>query len=341
MPSPYNPKEVIFAPTAQCNLACAHCRVDRTKGLGGTKLTAGKAITFLRDCAAQGIERVGFSGGEPFLEPDFLYSVCAEAVDLDLYFDRLMTNGDWYQDEERLRLALERLYDSGFDGTIGLSLDRWHGQDPLRTALFIGAVIEAAGRADALEIDCALDPDGSYPVDLFSAVAERLTLLRCGFEDVKLILEDGIPAAIEDITYRTNADKGMDDGSGLRITVTGIPLSRGADDPAAWKAEAWFKDDWCAGPGNVLYVHADGSVAACCGFANERPELGLGTVEDPVENLIEKGMSHPFPRLCYQTGLSAYRESLEAQGIRFPGKTDDMCFFCDWLCSQGKTPQRN
>ncbi len=316
--APFNPKEVIFAPTAACNLHCAHCRVDRTRGAGAARLTAERAIPFLRDCAERGIERVGFSGGEPFLALDFLVALCAETVSLDLYFDRLMTNGDWYRDEAHLRKALEAVYDAGFDGTVGLSLDRWHGQESGRVALLIARVADISGRNDGIEIDCALNADGSYPVELLEDVARALKGL--GFPEAALVRDYGVPAAIAD-------------GRGLRLPITGIPLSRGADDPAAWNAEEWFKDDWCLGPGNVLYAHADGSVAACCGFANERPELALGTVDDPVEALIAAGLSGNHTRLCYQTGLATHRAELEARGFRFPGKTGDMCFFCDWLCA--------
>lgn len=320
--SPYNPKQVIFAPTAQCNLHCGHCRVDRHRGKKGDGLTIAKARDFLRDCAENGIERVGFSGGEPFLAHDFLTAICEETVELDLYFDRLMTNGDWYQNETELTDKLEGVYNAGFDGTIGLSLDDWHGQESGRIALFINTVIEISGRPDGIEIDSALNTDGSFPIKLIEGVVAEMGS-RFG-RGACLINDGGIPAVI-------TGDEGF------RITITGIPYSRGADDPAAWKADKWFEDDWCLGPGNVLYIHADGSAAACCGFANERPELILGTVNDRVSTLIDAGVKNGYPRLCYQSGLGMWREALEKRGIGFPGKTEDICFFCDWLCSQGLT----
>ncbi len=344
MGKPFDPKEVIFAPTATCNLACGHCRVNRNRGKGARWLTTEAAVNFLRDCAAHGIERVGFSGGEPFLEPDFLAAVCADAVDLGLEFDRLMTNGTWFKGEEDLRDTLETLYDSGFDGKIGLSLDDWHGQEPERVALFIDVANDVSGRNDAVEIDSALSRDGLWPAELLEATvaalnarieAERDGSRLARFRGVRLLREDGVPRALEDAIYRENAAAGMDDGGGLRIPITGIPYSRGINDADAWKSPEWFRDDFCEGPGNVLYVHPDGIVAACCGFANERPELALGSVEDGVEALVAAGRSRPYVRACYETGLGEYRKELEAKGIEFPGKTDDMCFFCDWVCGKG------
>jgi hypothetical protein len=127
----------------------------------------------------------------------------------------------------------------------------------------------------------------------------------------------------------------MDDGSGIDIPIQAIPYSPPHDDGAAWEASAWFADDWCAGPGNVLYVHPDGAVAVCCGFANERDELIAGHISEGAEALVAAARGNAHVRACYETGLGAWREKLSADGIKFPGKTGDICQFCDWLCVTG------
>ena len=43
----FKPEEIIFAPTARCNLACAHCRVSRVP----EELAAADAVAFLREAA--------------------------------------------------------------------------------------------------------------------------------------------------------------------------------------------------------------------------------------------------------------------------------------------------
>lgn len=327
MGSFFTPTEIIFAPTSQCNLACGHCRVDRTRGTGDEKLTIGAALAFLEDCAAHGVDRVGFSGGEPFLEPDFLEAVCAKAVELELYFDRLMTNGVWYRNADELEKTISRILDAGFDGTFGVSIDDWHGQDPARVAEFIRVTGNLAQRFDCFEIASALARDGSAPVKLLESVADLL--------GAKLEMNGDLPLAIVDKKWKRNRDSDMDDGSGIDIPIVIIPYSSGADEQTAWNAHSWFEDDFCEGPGQVFYVHGDATVAVCCGFANENPQLIAGTLSDGYEKLVATARAKPHITDCYEKGLGARRKELESSGIAFPGKTNDPCFFCDWLCKHG------
>ena len=327
----FKPTEIIFAPTAQCNLACGHCRVERSRGTGATKLTIDDALSFLEDCAAHDVDRIGFSGGEPFLAPDFLEAVCSKAVELELYFDRLMTNGVWYRDESDLEKTVARILDAGFDGTIGISVDDWHGQSPERVAQFIRTAGLLSGgdkpRFDCFEIASALDRNGNAPVQQLESLAKLL--------GAKLEMNGDLPLAIVDAKAKNNRKNGMDDGSGIDIPVIIIPYSAGADEESAWNAHEWFKDDFCEGPGQALYVHPDATVAVCCGFANENPELCIGTVSDGYEKLLANARASAHITDCYEKGLGRRRVELEATGVSFPGKTNDPCFFCDWLCKKG------
>ncbi|HNY21769.1 MAG TPA: radical SAM protein [Treponemataceae bacterium] len=329
MGKPYTPTEVVFAPTVACNLACAHCRVNRARE---RTLTIDAALAFLDDCANHGIERVGFSGGEPFLESDFVARVCERAIELELMFDRLMTNGDWWKDEADLDARLGAILDAGFDGTIGLSADEWHGQDPLRLATFIARAEGLGAGAIPVEIVSVTDRGGKAPDVFLSAIAKELS--------GKLERDRDTPVAIA---------KRRDGGPDISITIitysaAGEPAVKTADEgtaadaPAGWNADGWFDDDWCVGPGNVLYVHPDAQVAVCCGFANEREELIAGTVADGVEKLVANARATPFVRSCYESGLGVLRRELEARGITFPGKTRDICLFCEWVCKAGYAP---
>jgi len=323
----FQPEEIIFAPTGRCNLRCPHCRVTR----GPSEIEAADAVAFLDTCADAGIERVGFSGGEPFLRLDFLVAVTKAAVSRGLFFDRLMTNGDWWIDEAELEAGLGAVFDAGFDGVIGLSWDAYHGQAPARARSFIQALASAWGRKDAVEILSVRSPDDlSFLRDL-EAVASGL-----GGRVEKLA---GEPARIVDEAFSSRSESDPDDGSGLNIQVQRFGRSRSAAEGASGMAEAWgdaswFVDDLCAGPGNVFYVHPDGSVAPCCGFANESAALKLGTVRDSYERLMENAQANSQVRACFDEGLGSVRKRLEASGTRFPGKTRDICFFCEHLCNQ-------
>lgn len=312
----FQPVQIIFAPTSRCNLCCSHCRVRR----GSEELSAQEASAFLERCARGGIERVGFSGGEPFLRPDFLAAVCRTAVSQGLYFDRLMTNGDWFTDEGDLEGALSDLFEAEFDGTFGLSADAFHGQDPGRLAAFLTAVFRIWGRKDCAEILSVRSPDDGPWVEDMRTLAERL--------GGRLVLRDGEPRGIADAAPRREEAAA---GETLDIPILRFACSAAGTD-AGWGARRWFREDFCEGPGNVFYVHPDGSVAVCCGFANENPSLIVGNIlEDDYDSLMKSAEKNPHVRLAYEKGMDARRRELEAGGVKFPGMTDDICFFCDYL----------
>src|SRR4051794_26718780 len=99
----FRPNYLSFAGTYQCNLTCPHCCVliewpDR--------LDIAAALRFLEDAHAYGIELLGFTGGEPFLYPEFLVAVTRRAAALGFRFDKLVTNGVWFRDDADLRGTL-------------------------------------------------------------------------------------------------------------------------------------------------------------------------------------------------------------------------------------------
>jgi len=326
----FKPAQVIFAPTAQCNLACAHCRLDRLRGTRPEESTleVAEAVRFLTDCATHGIDRVGFSGGEPFLKPDFLVPVIHAAVDAGMIFDRLMTNGDWWATEIELNTTLMNLADAGFDGTIGLSVDSWHAQDPARLALFIRAVHSAFGRGDSCEIISVMNDEYLQDTSRLFALAELL--------DAIPEIEDNQVRFIKNRLWIENRRQGINDGSGILIPVVTLPRSKAHTESDAWDDRHWFTDDWCEGPGQLWFVHPDGQIAVCCGFANERPELIAGSIRDDYDTLIKNAQANLHIKACYETGLARIRSEMEGAGVQFCGKTADICFFCDWLCQNQK-----
>src|SRR5262249_51219395 len=89
------------------------------------------ALRFLEDAHAHGVRTLGFTGGEPFLYPEFLHRLCRRATELGFRHDKIVTNGVWFQDEARLEAVLAELARAGFTGKLGLSVDKFHG---IRTA---------------------------------------------------------------------------------------------------------------------------------------------------------------------------------------------------------------
>jgi len=121
----FRPSEIVFSATSRCNLCCAHCFVSRSEENYDVKY----ALNFVENCSENGIDRVGFSGGEPFLSLDFVCEICKKVVEKELFFGRIMTNAVWWNTEIELCEKLNLLLDSGFDGKITISLDKFHNQD--------------------------------------------------------------------------------------------------------------------------------------------------------------------------------------------------------------------
>ena len=287
------PREIIFSSTTACNLNCPHCFVNRSPN----KLDIKEAIRFLDSCAKSGfIEKLGFSGGEPFLYMDFLLELTKVTISHDLLFDQIMTNGDWWQNEQDLHKKLHSLYDAGYDGKIGLSWDKYHGQSTDRMLTFIKSVQEIFGK-ESINIQ---------------TVGESLPLVRTSL-------------------LTTPSSRGSTPKTPLPfpkdINLYTLPRTYPSEDPNAWKARHWFHEDYCQGPGNILYVHSDGNIAPCCGFANENPVLFIGRITDSFESVMQKAEQNKMVQLCFTKGLSSYRRFK-----KFPGKTSDICTFCDYLC---------
>src|SRR5438552_9915219 len=92
----FRPDYLSFAGTYQCNLTCPHCCVPIE---WPDRLAIPVAIRFLEDARRQGMRTLGFTGGEPFVYPEFVIAVTRRAAELRFHFDKVMTNGVWFSDE--------------------------------------------------------------------------------------------------------------------------------------------------------------------------------------------------------------------------------------------------
>jgi organic radical activating enzyme len=334
----FNPTEIIFAVTTACNLHCEHCFIDRAPH----KLKIQDAINLLKSCKDStgtcNIEKIGFSGGEPFLYLDFLCEVTKAAVQMDFMFDQIITNGDWWIDESDLMQKLQTLYDAGYDGKIGLSWDSYHGQSTERMETFIACVQELFGddsiNIQTVDTDAENTEGGSLPlapaVNIASSFSEKNSgkPLHKFANHVSAFTASTTPSngALQTTLQPRNAPK-----------IYHLPRTYTSQDERAWQARRWFREDFCEGPGQILYVHADGNIAPCCGFANENPELFIGKITDNFEEIMQNAATNKMVKICYEEGLAHYRrhglkKKLRADGKKLPGKTADICSFCDFVC---------
>ncbi len=294
------PTEIIFSATTACNLHCPHCFVNRAP----QKLNAQQAKNFINSCILYAkntppaqqkglIEKIGFTGGEPFLHLEFLDEIIRFTVVNDLMFDQIMTNGTWWTTPTDLTEKLQRLYNAGYDGKIGLSWDTFHGQPIEQVETFISAVQQIFGN-DSINIQIV---EGGESLPLAPAtIPEYLDLQH------------------PDIPYYI------------------LPQTFQSEDSRAWQSRKWFKDDHCEGPGQILFIHPDGNIAPCCGFANENPQLFIGNLNNSFEEVLEKAANSKMIDICYNTGLKKHIKVLKKSKIKLPGKTSDICSFCDFAC---------
>lgn len=315
------PSEIIFSVTENCNLKCSHCYVSRKNNT----LDSEKCLKFLETCTPQ-IEKIGFTGGEPFLNLDFILKITEFAVKKDFLFDRIMTNGIWWNDESELLKKLSILYDSGYDGKICLSYDSFHNQNLQKTVQFIKTVLKIFGKT-SLEIQSVVKFSEKNKkikkTSLFPLLQELSELLSC---KQKIIFQKKSTALLKIVK------ENIFENDYFEIPVFIFPQSLESKNPESFKSRKWFKEDFCEGPGNILYVHSDGSIAPCCGFSNENSQLFIGTINDSFSKILENAKENKMISLCFTDGLSS---KIKKIGIK-KGKTDDICTFCDFICNSNK-----
>lgn len=331
----FNPTEIIFSVTTACNLHCPHCFVNKNP----QKLSIEKSITFIQNCldshktdkTLPKIEKIGFTGGEPFLYTSFIEEIVRFSVKNDMMFDQIMTNGDWWKTEEELNTTLKKIYDAGYDGKIGVSWDSFHGQDSNRIVTFVTAVQKIFGQTSVnIQTVDRTEEGESLPLSPNHA---SLTNAQENLPIRSLLSLSATPS--NGVPPRNAPDFSL---LPKEIQVYHLPQTFQSNDKRAWNSKHWFKDDYCEGPGNILFVHPDGNIAPCCGFANENQELFIGTINDSLKQIMQNAKNNKMVEICFNKGLSKYRKELKRQlkkeGTKYLGKCCDICSFCDFVCKK-------
>jgi radical SAM protein with 4Fe4S-binding SPASM domain len=311
----FRPNYLSLAPTYQCNLSCPHCCVPIE---WTDRLDITTALRFLAQAHAAGIELLGFTGGEPFLYPEFLVALTRRAAELGFRFDKLMTNGVWHRDARHLRKVLVELRDAGFSGKIGLSVDKFHGMDIPKLAEFCLTARRVFDRDTILSLSYASrSPDkGREPI-------QRLAKELDGVIDWSPVLKRYLLVS-DDLTMTLNWNH--------LATVERAESLPG--DP--WDG-VWFAEDFCEGPGQALIVNPKGEVKPCCGFASDLDQLTIGNIHaDSVDDIIRNGREHPYVGKVFREGLTAIRdEILSRDPAALPGETSNHCYFCWYALTRG------
>ncbi len=311
----FRPNYLSFAGTYQCNLACPHCCVPIE---WTDRLDIPTAVRFLEQAHEAGIAVLGFTGGEPFLYPEFLVALTRRAAELGFRFDKLMTNGVWSEDGTHLERVLTDLRDAGFSGKLGLSVDKFHGMDVPKLAGFCRAARRVFDRDTILSLSYA------------SRAPDK------GLEPIRRLAEAlGGVVAWSDLLRRFLL---VSDEFTMTLNWNHLATVERAEklpgDP--WDGE-WFAEDYCEGPGQALIVNPRGEVKPCCGFASDLGQLTIGNIyTDSVREIIAKARRHPYVGKVFREGLTAIRDEILARDpAALPGATSNHCYFCWYVLTRG------
>jgi hypothetical protein len=261
---------------------------------------------------------LGFTGGEPFLYPEFLIALTKRAAKLGFRFDKMMTNGVWHRDAKHLESVLVQVRKAGFSGKVGLSVDKFHGMEITKLAEFCQVTRTVFNRDNILSLSYASrSPD-------------------CGLEPIQRLAKE-LDAVIE---WSDMLGRYLLVSNEFTMTLNWNHLAtveRAESLPGnPWDGK-WFEEDYCEGPGQALIVNPKGEVKPCCGFASDLDQLTIGNIHtDSVEQIIRAARKHPVVGTIFRKGLSALRdEILERDPDALPGATSNHCFFCWYMLTRG------
>jgi hypothetical protein len=275
------------------------------------------ALRFLEEAHGYGIETLGFTGGEPFLYPEFVIALTRRASEINFRFDKIATNGVWFQNQRHLEQVLGELANAGYSGKLGLSVDKFHGIETDALADFCRTARRIFARDTIISLSYASRrPDA-------------------GLEPIRLLAEklDGI------IEWSELLQRYMLVSPDLTMLLNWnhlAPVERAERLSGAWDGE-WFEEDYCEGPGQALIVNPKGEVKPCCGFASDLDQLTIGNIHhDSVADIVERARRHPYVGKVFREGLTAIRDEILARDPNaLPGATSNHCYFCWHVLTRG------
>jgi pyruvate-formate lyase-activating enzyme len=250
-PAPFALETLALLPTWECDVACQHCVFSSSPAMKGRLAIDAVAALVPELRRISSVQRVVVSGGEAFLDFDYLLQVARITAAAGLAF-RVVTNGSFAESDERATSMLKALKDIGLE-TVGLSWDDFHARfiEPERARTLLRC-------ARKLGITVRITVVVTKTKTLDSAVHD---LGEEGFE-VPLTQVRCLPV-----------------GRANRLVSPDELLA-----PAAQDQGRACKNDF-----DTLAVTHDGSAYPCCAVGGFTPGLKLGSIlHEPVSALLRR-----------------------------------------------------
>ncbi len=253
---PRAPEEVgillSYACTARCRMCCFECGPGRKE-----TMSLAEGLTFVRQAAeVPSVHTVVYSGGEPFLFPDLLLALTAEAARLGLRV-KVVTNAFWAADAGATRRRLAPLVEAGLR-VLEITADAFHQAhvpfDSVRTAVLVA---NEAG----IEVHLAAVVTRSSPklADVLDRLGPAVRIDKRAEFPCLPVGRAGVQVPREELLLKEGWPQG-------RCDLLRIP----AIDPT-------------------------GIAYACCGVAGFIPPLALGRpLETPLAVLLERATDEPL-----------------------------------------------
>jgi radical SAM protein with 4Fe4S-binding SPASM domain len=238
------------------------------------------------------------------------------AAELGFAFDKLMTNGVWFQDAEHLERTLRALAAAGFSGKLGLSVDKFHGMEIAKAATFCRVARQVFERDNIVSLSYA----SRHPAQ--------------GLEPAHALAR-ALDAVVE---WSEVLGRYLLVSPELTMTLNWnhlAPVERAERLTGAWDGR-WFEEDYCEGPGQALIVNPRGEVKPCCGFASDLDHLTIGNIHrDSVKQIVRRARKHPYVGKVFREGLTAIRDEILARDPQaLPAATSNHCYFCWYVLTR-------
>lgn len=275
----------------KCNAACEMC-CFRCSPNGKHELSSELIKDVIRQASeVEGMQAVGFSGGEAFLFFDLLLDCSAYAKSLGLAVV-INTNGFWGRNEKRALEMLKALKAAGVE-VICFSTDRYHQQyvplEDLRTAVRLTHamgiavdinIMETAHSDDIVRITEALRPE------IYDTVVNHHPMLPIG-----------------------KALENMQEGDFV-------------DNTDSKSAHCLFRGD----PSLCF----DGNYYMCCSqFSREIPRLNLGSAKEiAFKDLGKRISSDDYLYVMLRNGFGWYVDQARELGYDIPERVCTACHCC-------------